>query len=120
MLAALQAKKSGRPKSFSQKLRNFSTFSVGRPDLQGQEIAKHWVGVLGHFGLRQPLALREIRENRKKKFNGARGTFSREIRPPEDFLPEIAQLFYTVCFDRPDPRGGKSPNTDFLGHFGLR
>ena len=40
VLGALLVGKSGRPKSFSPKLRNFYFF--GRPDPQGREIAKYW------------------------------------------------------------------------------
>ena len=49
--------------------------------------------------------------NRKMQFPGARGTFEEKIRPPQKFLPVIAQLFYIL--------GEKSKNTGFLGPFGL-
>ena len=51
------------------------------------------------------------------QFSGAGGTFGGEIRPPQNFLPEIVQLF-SVLADW-TPRGRKSQNTGVLGHFGL-
>ena len=38
-------------------------------------------------------------------FPGARGTFGGEIRAPQKFLPEIAQLFDFLRFGRPDSHG---------------
>ena len=60
-------------------------------------------------------------KNGKTQSPGARGTFGGKIRPPQNFLPEIAQLFYILCFGRLDrtARGGKSQNTGFSGPFGL-
>ena len=46
-------------------------------------------------------------KNRKTQFPGGRGTFGEQIRPPQRFLPEIAQLFYILHFGRPDPQGRK-------------
>ena len=39
------------------------------------------------------------------QFPGARGTFGGEIRTPQKFLTESAQLFYTLRFGRPGPHG---------------
>ena len=44
-------------------------------------------------------------EHRKTRFPGARGTFRKKKRPPQKFLPKIAQRFYILCFDRPDAQG---------------
>ena len=52
-------------------------------------------------------------KNRKTQFSGARSTFGENIRPPQKYLPEIAQLFYTVCFGRPEPQGKE--NRKILG-----
>ena len=49
----------------------------------------------GHLGKFQA-------ENRKTPFPGARGTFGEKNRPPQKFLPKIAQLFYILRFNRPD------------------
>ena len=53
------------------------------------------------------------------QFPGARGTFGGEIQPPQKYLPEIAQIFYTSVLADRTPRGGKLRNTGFQGHFGL-
>ena len=45
------------------------------------------------------------RKRPKTQFPGARGTFGVEIRTPQKCLTESAQLFYILCFDRPDPHG---------------
>ena len=80
MLGALLGGKSGRPKSFSPKLRNFFyILCFGRPDPQGREIAKY--GVLGHFGLGRPLALREIPGGKQKNTNRHIETEKRETNP---------------------------------------
>ena len=57
--------------------------------------------------------------NRKTQFPGARGTFGGEIRVPQKFLPEIAQLFYILRFGRPDPHGRKIAKYCISGTFGL-
>ena len=44
-------------------------------------------------------------KSRKMQFPGARDTFVQKIRPPQNFLPEIAQLSYLLRFGRPDPQG---------------
>ena len=96
--------KSVRPKSFSPKVRNFFTICVlaDRTPTGGKS---QNTGILGPFGLGQPLAERFRAENGKMQFPGARGTFGEKIPPPQEFLPKIAQLFYMLCFRRPDPHG---------------
>ena len=59
VLGALLGKKSGGPKSFSSKFRNFFTFCV-LADLTATGGESQSTGVLGHFGLGRPLALGEI------------------------------------------------------------
>ena len=71
--------KSGCPKSFSLKVRNFFTFYVlADRTPMGEKSRNTWV--LGHFGLGQPLALREIR-GRKKNANSHIETERRETNP---------------------------------------
>ena len=69
---------------------------VGNSDLPGV------LPVLGRGHLDK---FRARAENRKTQFPGARGTFGGDLRPPQKFLPEIAQLFYILRFGRPDPNG---------------
>ena len=57
VLGALFGKTSGRPKSFSPKVRNFFTFYVFADGSPTGEKSQN-TGVLGHFGLGRPLALR--------------------------------------------------------------
>ena len=97
--------KNWTPKSFSRELRNFFTLCVltDRTPRGGKSQNN---GVLGPFGLGQPLGTEKFRaKNRKTQFPRARGTFGRKLRPPQKFLPKSAQLFYTLRFDRPDPQG---------------
>ena len=51
------------------------------------------------------------------KFPGARGTFEEKIRPPQKFLPRIAELFYILGFGRPDPEGREIAEYWFFGPF---
>ena len=50
-------------------------------------------------------------KNRKTRLPGARGTFGGEIRPPQKFLPEVAQLFCILRFGRADPDGREIAKT---------
>ena len=59
VLGALLGEKYGRPEIFSPQLRNFFTLSV-LADWTPRGRKSRDTGVLGHFGLGQPLALREI------------------------------------------------------------
>ena len=96
-------------------IRNFlgsTFFSDGPPPVRNGGLVVFWpVLGLGHLE-----KLRARAENRKMRFPGARGTFLGG-NPAQKLLPKIAQLFYVFRF--PFPRGGKSRNTGFLGHFGL-
>ena len=98
----------------------FYILRFGRPNPQWRPIAKY--GFSGPFWPRE--ALGRVK-NGKRVFPGATGTFG-EIRPPQKFLPKIAQFFYILCFSRfscfsffllffadRSPRGGKSQNTGF-------
>ena len=76
-------------------------FSVRTPAVGNGDLVVFWP-VLGLGYLEKSWARAE---NRKTQFPGAGGTFGGEIRPPQNFLPEIAQLFYTFRFGRPDPQG---------------
>ena len=76
-------------------------FSVG-PPLVGNGGPMVFWPVLG-LGHKEKFRARA--ENRKTQFPGARGTCGGKMRPPQQFLPEIAQLFYTLLFGRPDPQG---------------
>ena len=53
----------------------------------------------------------------KTQFPGARGTLGGENPPPQKFLPEIAQLFYTFHFGRPDPQGREIAKHWLFGPF---
>ena len=53
----------------------------------------------------------------KTQFPGARGTFGGGIRPPQKFLPEIAQLFDVFRFGRPDRQGQEIAKSWFFGLF---
>ena len=44
-------------------------------------------------------------KNEKTQFPGARNTFGGEIRVPQKFISESAQLFYILRFNWPDPHG---------------
>ena len=59
-------------------------------------------------------------KNKKTRFPGASGTFGGEIRPPQKFLTEIAQLFYILCFRRPEPQGLEIAKYWFSRNFWLR
>ena len=89
-------------------VRNFCTFYV-LPDWTPTSRKLQNTGILSHFGLGWPLALREIlglgRKRKKMQFPGARGTFEEKIRTPQIFFPGIAQLFYILRFGQPDPHG---------------
>ena len=65
--------KSGRPETLSLKLRNFFKFSVlvDRTLMGGKSQNTEF---LGHFGLGQPLALREILREKRKKHNSRGST----------------------------------------------
>ena len=56
-------------------------------------------------------------KNGKTQFPGARGTFGGKIRPPQKFLPEIAQLFCSLCFDRTAPQGREIAKYGGFRHF---
>ena len=84
--------------------RNFcgtNFFLVGPPPVGNGDLVVFWpVLGLGHLE-----KFRARAENRKTQFPGARGTFGEKVCPPQNFLPEIAQPFYILCFGRPDPQG---------------
>ena len=63
------------------------------------------VGFWPVLGRRHLEKFRARAENSKTQFPGAGGTFGGELCPPKKFLPEIAQLFYCLCFGRLDPHG---------------
>ena len=44
-------------------------------------------------------------KNGKTQFPTARRTFGGKIRPPQKFLPKIAELFYSLRFGQPDLQG---------------
>ena len=56
-------------------------------------------------------------KNRNARFPGAKGTFGGRIRPPQKFLPKIAQLFYILRFGRADPQGREIAKYGFSGPF---
>ena len=76
----------------------------GRPEPNGRESAKNG----GFRPLWPRTALGTYRnpgrgpKTEKTQFPGARGTFGGEIRAPQNFLPESAQLFCFLRFGRPD------------------
>ena len=80
MLGALLGGKSGRPKSFSPKGRNFFTFYVLADRTPTGEKSRN-TGFLGHFCLGQPLALREIQGGKQKNTNSHIETEVRETNP---------------------------------------
>ena len=100
-------KNSVRPKSFSQKLRNFFIFcvlAVGTPNGGKSQNT----GFLGPFGLGQRLALGEIpgEKNGKTRFPGPRGTFGGEIPSAPKVSPKSCAMFlHFLRFRRPDPQG---------------
>ena len=90
--------KSGRPKSFSQNVRNFFTFFV-LTDRTPRGGKSRNTGVLGHFGLGRPLALREIPDGKQKTTNSLIETEKREINPCQlgpDILIRVTELKYVV------------------------
>ena len=79
-LGALLGGKSGRPKSFPPKVRNFFTFYVlADRTPTGGKLRTTWF--LGHFGLGRPLALREILGRTKKNTNSLIEAEKRETNP---------------------------------------
>ena len=79
-LGALLGGKSGRPKGFSPKVRNFFTFHVlaDRTPTGGK---LRNTGFLGHFGLGRPLAHKEILGGKQKNTNSLIETEKRETNP---------------------------------------
>ena len=73
-------KKSGRPKSFSPKVRNIFTVYVLANWIPTGEKSRN-TGVLGHFGLGRPLALREIPGGKQENANSHIETEKRETNP---------------------------------------
>ena len=73
---------------------------VGTPPIGNGDLLGFWL-VLGPGHLEK---FRARAKNRKMLFPGARGTFEEKICLPQKFLPEIAQLFYVLCFGRPEGR----------------
>ena len=108
-------KKSVCPKSFSLKLRNFSTLCVfaNRTPRGGKS---QNTGFLGPFGLGQPLGRAE---NGKTQFAGARGTFGKKSVRPKSFSPKLRNFFTFCALAGRNPTGGKSQITAVLGTFGL-
>ena len=93
-------------------VRNFLTFYI-LPDRTPKGRKSRNTGILGHFDLGRPFALREIPGlGRKQKICnfpvlgallGGKSTFGGEIRMPQKFLPESAHFFYILRFGQPDP-----------------
>ena len=108
-------KKYVRPKSISQKLRNFFT----RPPRAGN---RKKGGFLGPFGLGQSLAFNRNYgpKTEKTQFPGARRTFVGKICPPQKFLRKIAQPVYILCFGRPEPQGQEIAKYGFSRPFWRR
>ena len=73
-------KKSVRPKSLSQKLRNFFTFCV-LADQTPTGGKSQSTGFLGPFGLGQPLALIDIPGGKQNNENNHMQTEKRETNP---------------------------------------
>ena len=74
-------------------------------------------GFLGHFSLRQPLALRDIPGAKHKiKFPGARGTLGGGTRPPTNFSPKFRNLLTVCVLADQTPTGGKSQNPGVRNH----
>ena len=92
---------------------NFFTFYV-LPDRTPRGRKSQNTGFFGPFGLGSCHLEKFRAENRKMQFPGARGTFGGKIRPPQKFLPEIAQLFYILRFRRPDPQGRETAEYCFF------
>ena len=103
-------------------VRNFFTFYLlaDRTPMGGKS---QNMGVLGHFGLGRPLALREIpglgRKRKKCNFLVLGALLGGKSGRPKSFSPKVRN-FFTCCVlaDR-TPTAGKSRNTGILGHFGL-
>ena len=106
------------PKFYPRSCATFYILRFGPSEPQGQEIAKYWV-YRPFWPRAAPWPLEFRAGNRKTHFTGARGTFRKKIRRAQKFLTEVAQLCYLLRFRRPNPQGGKSQNTGFLGPFGV-
>ena len=65
---------------------------------------RRFSGILARFGPGHLEKCQALAETTKMQFPGARGTFGGGIRPPQQFLPEIAQLFCAFRFGRPEPQ----------------
>ena len=116
-LGGILQRKSVRPKRFSQKVQLFYILRFGRPDPQGQEIAKY-----GFFRPVWPRAALGTERNsgpktEKCNFPELGALFWGEIHPPQKFLPKSAQLFYILCFRRPDPHRRQIAKYGGFGHF---
>ena len=107
------------PGWFSATFLQLTLCLTGAPGAGNRKI-RGFQAILAQDGFWHLKKSRARAENGKMQFPGARGTFGGEIRTPQKFLPESAQLFFTFygLADR-TPTGGKSRNTGFLGHFGL-
>ena len=91
----------------------FSTLRFGRPDPQGREIAKYWFSRT-FWPRAAPWHLEKFRvKNRKTQLSGARGSGGK-IRPPQKFLPEIAQPCYCLRVGQPDPHRREIAKYSFL------
>ena len=81
------------------------------------------MGVLGHFGLGRPLALRETpgpgRYRKKHKFP-VQGVPKRKRNVTTLFGMVVCDFLTFYVLADQTPRGGKSRNTGMLGHFGPR
>ena len=78
-------------------------------------------GLLGPFGLGQPLGTWRNSGPKTEKYNfpelGALLAFRKKIRPPQKILPKGAQLFYILCFGRTDGQGRLIAKYGGFGHF---
>ena len=126
VLKALLGGKSGRPKSFSPKLRNFFyVFRFGRPDPQGQEIAKYWF--FRPFWPRTALGTERNsgRKTEKHNFPVLEALLGGGSSRPKSFSPKL-RIFFTFSFwplGQPDPQGREITKCEIaksLGHFGPR
>ena len=97
--------KSGRPKSFSSKSRNFLHFTF-RPTRHGRQIAKYW-------GFRTFWPRAAFATSR----NSGRETDKHNFRPPKKFSPKIRFFFYSLRFGRPHPQGREIVKCWFLRPF---
>ena len=96
-------------------VRNFFTL-YGLPERTPRGGKSRNTGILGHFGLWHWQKSRARTENGETQFPGARGP-EIENQCYHAIRDGCLQLFYILCFGRPDPHGQKIAKYGVFRHF---